>query len=76
MSCVSQVFSTLTGAIFEGENNEMTHSGMKHINLFKDLNKEQVGREFKGEKNFIRSKRENWWENVTEILKHGNYIQS
>ena len=41
---------------FSGEkNNEMTDSKMNHIHLYKEQEEEQVGGEFKEEKNFLEA---------------------
>ena len=48
---------------------------MCHLHLYKELEEEQVRREYIKEKNFTRDKRKNWWDSVIGILECGYIVK-
>ena len=58
----SQVHLASAGAIFRGTNNEMTYTMMSCMQLYKELDEEQVRKECMAEKNLTGDKRKKWWE--------------
>ena len=55
-----QVIWASPGAIFEGNINEMTNTRMSLTQSFKELEEEEMGREFMEEMNFNKSESSSW----------------